>query len=249
VQEAAPEIALGKLMLTGASTTMRAPFRTLLSVELLITLVAATIPANATDASAILGGLVLVVVSAVLQIAILLAAAESEPGRSADAWVVAALRKRRFWRFALTRVLTTVMVVLGVALVVVLGARLPVGWLVTVALATALGWGFVVGSVIGVAEQAAVLERRWPFDAMGRSAELTRPARQVVGLLFALVVVLPNVVADRLLGVDLLGSWGILRLLPAVAAIVVSTGGLIALTKAYIGLGGTEIAARSQTTT
>ncbi|MEA2510116.1 MAG: hypothetical protein QOG21_2198 [Actinomycetota bacterium] len=244
MQETRPTISLRKLAIMGATASFRPPFRTLLFIELLITVVAGSIPAAATDAAAIIGGLVLVVVSALLQIAILLAAANPEPGKGADPWIVAALRKRCFWRFALTRLVITLMVVLGVALVLLIGFQLSLLWLTLFGLVVASAWGFVLGSVVGLAEQAAVLERRWPFNAMGRSAELTRPARRPVGILFVLSVVAPNFLAGRFLGLDLLENLGPFRLLPALVAIVVSTAGLIALTRAYVSLGGGEVVRR-----
>jgi hypothetical protein len=228
-------------MLFGAASLIRPPFRTLLSVEILITLVAATIPASATDAAAILGGLVLLLVSAVLQIAILLAAAAPDPGRSADPWIVGVFRKHCFWRFVLARLLVRLIVVLGLALLLLIGSQLPVVWLALGGLLVGVVWGFLVGSVLGVAEQAAVLERRWPFDAMDRSSGLTRPVRRPVGIVFALFVVAPNFLGDRFLGLDLLKDLGALRLVPALIAVVVSTAGLIALTHAYIELGGSEV--------
>jgi hypothetical protein len=244
MEETRPALSLRKLVTMGASASLRPPFRTLLLIELLITLVAATIPSGATDAAAIIGGLVLVVLSALLQIAVLLAAAHSEPSNKADPWIVAALRKRCFWRFALTRLLITLMVVLGVALVLLIGAQLSLLWLTLFGLAVASAWGYVLGSVVGVAEQAAVLERRWPFNAMGRSAELTRPGRRVIGVLFVLTVVAPNFLAGRFLGLDFLESLGPFSVLPALVAILVSTAGLIALTRAYVGLGGGEVVTR-----
>jgi hypothetical protein len=172
------------------------------------------------------------------------AAAKPEPDRSADAWIVAAVRRRSFWRFALTRALITVMVLLGVAVVLLGSSGLPAVWQTLLGLVTALAWGYAVGSVIGVAEQAAVLERRWPFAAMGRSSELTRPARRTIGTLFAVAVVAPNFLEDRFLGVNLLKDLGPFQLLPALVAVVVSTAGLIALTKAYVSLGGSEVTRR-----
>jgi hypothetical protein len=237
MQRTEPHISLRKLVIMGAAASLGPPFRTLLLMELLITVVANTIPSAATDAAAIIGGLVLVVVSALLQIAILVAAAQPEPGKSADPWIVAALRKRCFWRFALTRLAITLMVVLGVALVLLIGARLSLFWLTVFGVVAASVWGYVLGSVLGVAEQAAVLERRWPFNAMGRSAELTRPGRRAVGILFVLSVVVPNFIAGRFLGLDILKPLGPFRLVPALLAVLLSTAGLIALTRAYVSLG------------
>jgi hypothetical protein len=62
--------------------------------------------------------------------------------------------------------------------------------------------------------------------------------------LFALAVVAPNFLGNRFLGLDLLKIPGPLRLLPALAAIVVATAGLIALTRAYVSLGGGEVVKR-----
>jgi hypothetical protein len=238
------EVSLRRMMIAGAVALLRPPFRTLLFVEILITLVASSIPPGATDAAAILGAIVLLVVSAVLQIAILLAAAEPEPGRIADPWIFGVFKRRCFWRFAFTRLLVRLMVVVGLAVVLIAGARLPLLWAELIAAVTGLLWGFVVGSIVGVAEQAAVLEHRWPFNAMGRSSELTRPARRPIGILFALFVVAPNFLSDRFLGLDLVKSLGALRSIPAVLAVIVSTAGLIALTRAYVELGGSQVAGR-----
>jgi hypothetical protein len=244
MQQTTTTVSLRRLMIFGATSLLRPPFRSLLLVEILITLVAATIPSNATDAAAIIGGLVLLLVSAVLQIAILLAAAVEDPGRSADPWIVGTFRKRCFWRFVLARLLVRLMVVLGLAVLLLIGSQLPLLWLALGGLVVGMVWGFMVGSVVGVAEQAAVLERRWPFNAMARSSELTRSARRPVGILFALFVVAPNFLGDRYLGLDLLKDLGGFRLVPALVAVVASTAGLIALTRAYVELGGREVAAR-----
>jgi hypothetical protein len=241
MQETRTRLSLWRLMLTGASALIRPPFRTLVLVECLITLVATGIPVGTGDAEAVIGALVLLVISAILQIAILLAAAQSEPDRSADRWILGAFRKRSFWRFALTRLVVRFMILLGVAVVLIFGSRLPLLWTSLTGLGVGLLWGFLLGSVVGVAEQAAVLERRWPFDAMGRSGELTRRQRRTVGIVFALLVVAPNL-GDRFFGLDLLKNLGAFRVAEALLAVLVSTAGLIALTKAYIDLGGGEVA-------
>jgi hypothetical protein len=240
MQETRHDLSLRKLAISGAVASVRPPFRTLLFLEVLITLVAASIPASATDAAALIGGLVLLVVSALLQIAILFAAAAPEPGRSADPWTAAAFRRSCFWRFMLARLLLTVMVILGVVLILLAGSDLPELWWTLAGLAASLVWGFAVGSILGLAEQAAVVERRWPFDAMARSTELTRPARIPIGILFAVAVVAPSFLGDRLLGLDFLDALGFFKLVPALLAVAVSTAGLIALTRAYVVLGGQE---------
>jgi hypothetical protein len=244
MQETQDEVSLRRLMGAGALALLRPPFRIFLLVEIFITLVASSIPVRATDAAAILGAIVLLIVSALLQVAILLAAADPEPARSADPWILGVFRRRCFWRFAFTRLLVRLMVVVGLAIVLVAGAQLPLLWAGLIAVVTGLVWGFVVGSIVGIAEQAAVLERRWPFDAMGRSGELSRPARRPIGILFALFVVAPNFLGDRFLGLDLLKSLGAFRVLPALVAVIVSTAGLIALTKAYVELGGSQVTNR-----
>jgi hypothetical protein len=230
------EISLRRLILAGALSLLRPPFRTLLLVQVLITIVASSIPATASDPAAIIGALVLLIVSAVLQIAILLAAADPDPERSADAWIFGVFRKRCFWRFAFTRLVVRLMVVLGLAVVLILGSSLSLLMVGLVGLAAGLLWGFMVGSSVGIAEQAAVLEHRWPFDAMGRSTQLARPARRTIGILFAVFVVAPNFLGDRFLGLHLLEDLGAFRTVPALIAVIVSTAGLIGLTRAFVEL-------------
>ncbi len=206
----------GALISTGFAALTRPPFRSLWFLVLLVALASATI-APGTDDLAIAGTLVLAGISLYLDIATILAAGDAHPEKSVDHWVRAAFRRRCFWRFFITGVLTDLSVAIGL-----LG--LVVG-------------GWIVGSIIGVAPQAVVLERHLPVQALARSAELTRPARAPVGIVFGLLVLLPTITfpALYLLGIT---TSTTAQVITGVLAATIGTASTISLTRAFVLLGG-----------
>jgi hypothetical protein len=152
-----------------------------------------------------------------LQISIILAAASSGEAHGPDPWIKAALKHRCFWRYVGAILFAGLFVALG-ALALLVGA-------------------IVVGGIVGLAEPAVVLERKGAADALGRSAELTKPVRPQVALIFG-VLWLPPLVYS------VLESALEIRLeLPAdvalaVAGAVLPAAGVIAMTNVFVKLGG-----------
>lgn len=206
----------------------RPPFLTLLMLSTLIWLVQGTL-SDATDTAAAVADLVLVVISLYVQIALILAAGARDPGRSTDPWIKEAFRRRVFLRFILTAILAFGAVAIG-AVAFVIGAAL-------------------MGGIVGLAEQAAVIEKRPPLTALGRSAALTAPSRGAVATIFTVTVILPTVggiLAGYVYEIEPTSPAGI-GLVVAVA--LLGAAGSIALTRAFVALGGspTEVAPRPTT--
>jgi hypothetical protein len=195
---------------------VRPPFAVMLLLDLLI-LGASNSLAHQIDDAALFGALLLTVVSAYVQIATTLAAA-SEEHRSADDWIRLAFRRRVFWRFLLTGIVTIALIFLGLMVFVV--------------------GGLVVGAVLGLSQTVSIQERDWPRAALRKSAALSEGHRVPLGLVFALLFILPNAVMqagaqlrwDRALG---LGWQGI-----GAAATVAGLIGVMAMARAYVALGG-----------
>jgi hypothetical protein len=206
------------LIRTGFGLLTRPPFVWLVAVGLLGVL--ATEPIHSEDVASFVGIALVTVISAYVSIAITLAAADREPSRSPEFWVRAALARRCLVRSFVTLLFATVLVAAGLIALVV-----P---------------GFIVGSFVALSEIAAVLENHHPGDAVRRSIELSRPARRPIGIVYGLLVIVPGgalQVALTLGTIDpgwLRGAAGCLTLLLASAA-------QIALTKAYLELGGEKL--------
>ena len=213
---APPKPSALRLIRWGFGALFRPPFRTL---WLLTLLVAAASPSlgTSTDGVSLAATLLFVLVTFLLEMAVVLAAAHETPELSADTWIRAALRRRAFWRFVVTGIVTDVAVGAGL-LVLIIG-------------------GLVIAGIVGLAPQAALLERKLPFQALARSAELTRPVRGQIATVYGLLVLVPTLIAvvPYLTGAEVTAS-----IQTAIGA-VTSTVGLaasIALTKAFVELGG-----------
>jgi hypothetical protein len=213
--EQRPPISARILVASAFRDLLRPPFSLLLGIGLLISLVESTVVAA--DPAATPLALVLLVMWVYLGIAFTLAAASKDPGRSADSWIKAALRRRVFWRAFGTGLVATLLVLAG-AVAFIVGA-------------------FVVGAIVALAEPAAVLERKNPIEAIRRSAELTRPARVAVGIIFGALVLIPSLVLLVLpeLALNGLGPAGNLA---GLALVVLWVTGTIALARAFVTLGG-----------
>lgn len=212
-------ISPGAYIRDALSRLARPPFRGLLMLAVFVSLVSNTIPAEG-DQTGLVAALVLIAASLYLQIAATLAAAELEPEKSTDVWLKRAFARRCFWRY----VLASVLVLLLVAAAGVLG--LIVG-------------GFVVGGIAALTDPAVVLERRMPLAALARSAELGKPARLPLIVIFGLLVLVPAVsvqVADLVW--DLRKLFGVAWPVLPVIVLILGFAGAIALTRAFVALGG-----------
>ena len=198
----------------------KGPFRTLIVLAVLISWTSLTFDARTNGIEIVLALLVLAA-SVYVQIAVIMAAGDPAPATAADPWIRAAIRRRCLWRYV------------GTSLVVVLGLLVGVALLV-------VGLYFV-GALLGLAQSACVLERRLPMDAITRSARVGHVARAQVGTVFALFVVLPELIVQ---GGDFLGwpdaigyAWpGVLA-----AATIWTTVGTIALTRLFVTLRGDDV--------
>jgi hypothetical protein len=203
---------------------VRPPFVTLLLLNALIAVVTVSISArlgpNSPDDLATLGQtsmLALDVVAIYVQIALVLAAGSAGDSPSADIWMRAAFRHRCFWRFLGTTIIVVVLVMIGFA-------------------ALAIG-AVIAGGIIGVAQAGVVLERLSPFDALRRSAALTKPARGQVAAVFSALLLLPLVAGAISVVVKVDLSLGV-QLALSLGGTVFSFAAAIALTRMFVKLGG-----------
>ena len=206
----------GTLIANGLKDLFRPPFALLLLIDLLIFGALASV-SDQVDGASFFGAILLTVVSAFVQIALTMAAANDEQ-RSADEWVKLAFKRGVFWRFILTGVVTIAAIFVGL-------------------LAFIIG-GLVLGAMLGLAQTVAIQERVWPGPAIRRSIALSRGHRMPIGSIFAIAFILPNALMqagaqlqwDRELGLawDALGAF----------ATVLTLVGVVALARAYVALGG-----------
>ena len=211
-----PELRAGSLVAHGIRTLVVRPFLVLVVLALLLNTVTATVPSGA-ELSSLLTSLLLAALTVYVQIATVLAAASDTPERSADIWVRAGFKARCFWRFVGVEVFVFVMVALGL-LVVVAG-------------------GFVAGAYLALAQPAVVLERLSLPKAVSRSVDMSEGNRVQLGIVYGVLILIPSalVPAAYILG---LTDSPLTSLAATLAATVVSTAGSIALTKAFVLLGG-----------
>lgn len=208
------KIRAGPLMTGALGDIFRRPFLILLSLNLLVSLVTASLGAARTGVAT---WLLLAAVTVYVQIATVLAAASSKPDPSGDAWMRAAFRARCFWRFVIVELFIFVMVGLGLFLVVV-GA-------------------LVIGAHVALSEQAVVLERLGIVQALSRGVDVSQGNRKAVGLIFGVMVLLPNVALPLAYAVGL-DDTALERSVTSAVTVVVSMAGTLALTKAFVDLGG-----------
>lgn len=213
-------ISAGGLIRGAAARLVKPPFLPLFGLSLFVSAVAASFAEQIDDVS-LVSSIALAVVSAYLQIAVVLAAAEKEPSPSADVWIKAAFKRRCFWRFALASLFSFILVAAGLLVLVI-----P---------------GFIVGAYVGLGPVAAVLERTGPGDSLRRSSALSAPARRALGIVFGLFVVVPNAALQVALYLNPdafpLGVWIAVEL----ATVILFLVALLALTHAFILLGGQKV--------
>ncbi|MGH2752339.1 MAG: hypothetical protein ACRDK3_15940 [Actinomycetota bacterium] len=220
------ELRAVSLMARGLRDLFRPPFLLMLLLDLLIFGASASV--TEVDEAVLFGTLLLAVVSAYVQIAMTMAAAGDER-RSADEWIKLAFKRRVFWRFVLTGMLIIAAVFLGFLALIV--------------------GGLVLGAMLALAQTASVQERAWPWEAVQSSIALSEGHRIPIGIIFAVLYLLPTVTMqigvqfrwDRELGL----GWPV----AGAVATTASLAGVIALTRAYVALGGraTEIGVPSIT--
>lgn len=212
-------ISAGAAMRDGFVSLLKPPFRGLLVLALLIAFVIDSLPVQGDDAT-VAASLVLFGISLYIQIATILAAAQTEPSPSMDSWIKQAVRQRCFWRFFGAAVMVLLTVVASGIVGVVVGA-------------------FVVGGIVALTDAAVVLERRGPLDAIARSSELGKGSRGPLMLIFGLLILIPGVTTQVASFI-----WNLPKVFgdfwPVVTVVVLVLGfvGSISLTRAFIRLGG-----------
>ena len=195
---------------------LRAPFALLLGLSIFATLATAPLDAEA-DTTALLGTLIVAAISAYASIAVTLAAADPQPTASADHWILSAFRRRCFWRSAIANLFAAFLVAAGLIALIV-----P---------------GFIVGAVVAFALTGAIVENLGPGDAIRRSIEISRPARPAVGFIYGALVIAPTVGVQAsfyFLGSHNMWLWTSL----GGAALILTMAAQIALTRAFLALGG-----------
>ena len=202
----------------------RRPLLVLLLLSYLLALVAMStssqVDASSSDASlslARVSNVLVEVIGVYVQIAVVLVAGGTAAEPSADPWLRAAFRHRCFWRYFAVTLLEILLALIGAAFALV-GAA-------------------IVGAVFGLGQPAVVLERRQPIDALRRSAELTKPARWPVGVVFVVLLLAPLAGGLVLLAVDadLALIWETaLTILGATTSFLAT----VALTRLFVKLGG-----------
>ncbi|MGH2808844.1 MAG: hypothetical protein ACRDKT_16385 [Actinomycetota bacterium] len=210
------QIRAGHAIADGIASLFRPPFVVLLAITILVPLAADSL---ATVEGADLAiALLLIAVSFYVQIAATLAAGRATPERSADMWIKAAWRHRCFWRVVWATVVSTAALIGGLALA---------------------GIGiFFVGAVLALMQVAAILERRRPFDAAARSIALTKGHRVPVGIVFAVLFILPNFGAWAATLAEAPQRLGAVWAGLSVLVEVFGLAGTIALTRTFVALGG-----------
>ena len=207
------------LMKEGFRALVRPPFFWLLGIGILGVL--ATSPIDDDDPWAVVGILIVSLISAYSSIGLTLAAAEQAPDPNPEGWVRAALLRRCLIRSGVAGIFATVLVAAGLFALIV-----P---------------GFIVGAALALADIAAVLENHAPGDALRRSIKLTKPARRPIGIVFGLLVILPTAALQAAFYLaDIDPAWP--RATAQCATLVLGSAAHIALTKAFLALGGRKLA-------
>jgi hypothetical protein len=222
------------LILRALAALVRRPFLIILLLDLGATAVSVSVSTSTDPNTAMLASLVLVIISLYLQIAIILAASAADPSKSGDEWLRAALGRRVFLRYLGGSLLAYLAIALagGAGGLVVTAFGAPI-WVVMIAAGGGALW---MGSVVGLAPQAAALERAGPVEALSVSTIVSRQDRRLVGYVFGILFILPNgtvLAITELSAVNQAdatptgpGWWNLL-------SVTATTAGVIALTRLY----------------
>jgi hypothetical protein len=130
--------------------------------------------------------------------------------------VRAAFRQRCFWRFLIGSLVAIIGVFFGFILLIVPGV--------------------ILCGIVALVQPAAVLERRSPLEAWRRSAEVGRPARGPLTIVFLFLALLPNVSLQFGLQVTGTGTPGAEWIALDLVTGVLYMGAAIALTRAFVAL-------------
>ena len=216
-----PKLDARSLVGAGFRALVHQPYVWLVAIGVLCILATSSIDTRSNDPSAIVGVLVIIVISAYSSIGVTLAAAEEGPNKSPEVWVRAAFVRRCLIRSGLAGLFAYFLVLAGLIALIV-----P---------------GFIIGASMALADIAAILENHRPGDAIRRSIDISKPARKPIGIVFGLLIIFPSTafqVATYFLGVEL--GW----LLAAIQCFnyLLASAAHIALTKAFLQLGGKNLA-------
>lgn len=212
----AQKLRTGDLLRNAMRRLIRPPFSMLLLLSLAVSFVSSTF-ADDLDEFDLLMTIVLLFISAFLQIAVILAASDPSPDRSADAWVKEAFRRRVLLKFVLASFFSIALMAAGLLALVI-----P---------------AFFIAGMVSLAPMSAVLENTGAGDSLRRSIELSRAARLQLSLMFSVLVLAPYVGLQALYLVgDGKVTWPLVALeLLSVCLLLWVT---IALTQAFSLLGG-----------
>jgi hypothetical protein len=216
-----PKVHASSLTSAGFRALFRAPFIWLLAIGILGIFATSSIGGPPEDELALVGVVVVALISVYTSIALTLAAAEDEPDGSPERWVRAALVRRCWIRTFLSGIFAFLLVFAGLVALVV-----P---------------GFIIGAAVALSDIGAVLENHRPGDAIRRSIELSKPARKPIGIVFGLLVTVPSMSLQlTTYFVDVEPEW----IVTAAQCLnyILASAAHIALTKAFLQLGGKNLA-------
>ena len=218
--QAREAVTAGGSIRDGLRSLLRPPHRNLLLLSVIVSITSARIGLDraAPDQTELLLSLGLFVVSLYVEIAVTLAAGRYEADPSADMWVKAAWRRKVFWRYLFASIVAVAALMVG-ALAFVVGL-------------------FVAGAIVGLIGPAVVLERRTPIPAAFRSAQLTKGSRVPVGIVVAVLFVLPTLGVQVAFISELDRTLGAAWIALTVVAEILRLGGVIAVTRMFVQLGG-----------
>ena len=216
-----PKLDASALISLGFRALFRPPFVWLLAIGILGIFATSSIGGPPEDELALVGIAIVALISAYTSIALTLASAEDVPDRSPETWVRAALVRRALIRSFLSGIFAILLVFAGLLALVI-----P---------------GLIIGASVALADIAAVLENHRPGDALRRSIELSKPARKPIGIVFGLLVIIPSMALQVTTYFVVVEPEWIVTAAQCFNYVLASAAH-IALTKAFLQLGGKKLA-------
>lgn len=205
-----------ELLRTALRRLLTPPFSILLILSLAVSFVSSTFSSEL-DEFDILMTLILLVIKAFLQIAIILASADPSPDRSADVWLKEAFRRRVLLGFVLASFFSIALIAAGLLALVI-----P---------------AFFIAGMVALAPMSAVLENLGAGDALRRSIELSRPARVQLSVMFSSLVLTPYITL-QVLYATAEGKPSPALVALELVSVVLLIWVTIALTQSFLMLGG-----------